>query len=245
MHATVATVFRPSLIFAALLGLWIAAVPVLAATPEVGLAEVSADAGLAAADKTMLIEHLRQLDRSSGYQCFRNVSNYEDPELLSKVVSSRRYYREQAAGEIYASAYLASTFPPAHIGFPMTSKWTKHGNDEFVLEYDRETTVLGQMKEISNTVHAFRRSGLVRHVFRVENGQLQWIRASYDVNPWHGQPGAARPHVRCARIVSVKGRWFGTNTVLEPLVDIRLDGGTCRGSGSQCAEEVREPRYLK
>lgn len=192
-----------------------------------------------------LLTHLRQLDRSSGYQCFRNISNYEDRELLSQVLSQRYHYREQVTGEIYAGAYLTSTLPPSHLGIPDSAKLLKVSEQEFVLEYERDTTVIGQMKEISNDVHSFSRPGAVKHFFRLENGGLQWVRSSYDVRPWHGQSGVARPHVRCARIVNVKARFFGTNAVLDPLADIRLGAGSCRGSGRECAQEVREPRYLR
>jgi hypothetical protein len=204
-----------------------------------------AGAEIARPSLSILGSHLRHLDRSSGYQCFRNISNYEDSELLSKVVSLRRHYREKTTGEIYAGANLTSTLPPSRIGIPESAKWLKVSEQEFVLEYDRDTTVLGQMKEISSAVQAFTRSGTVRHFFRIENGELNWIRASYDVRPWHGEQGGTRPHVRCARIVTVKGRFFGTSVVLEPLADVHLSAASCRGSGSECAEEVREPVYLK
>jgi hypothetical protein len=207
-------------------------------------AGASAGTEIASADHAALLAHLRQLDRSSGYQCFRNISNYEDQEFLSLVLSQRHHYREQATGEIYADAYLTSTLPPSRLGVPASAKLVKVSEQEFVLEYERDTTVIGQVKEISDAVHSFSRPGTVKHVFRLENGGLQWVRASYDVRPWHGQNGAARPHVRCSRIVTVKGRFWGTNSVLEPLADIRLGAGNCRSSRQVCAQEVLEPRYL-
>lgn len=190
-----------------------------------------------------LIRYLRAFDRGVEYRCFRNVSNYEDREFLSQVVRNRYHYRE-ASGDIYANAYLVSTLPPLNPLIPQTATWKKVSDTDFILQYERETTVIGRMKEISDTVHAFRRPGLARHHFKLENGGLRWVSAAYDVAPYGSGTGAMRPHVRCARIVEVKGRYWGTNQALEPLQDIRLGGGWCNGSGAQCAESVREPMYL-